>query len=203
MASPMDDLLAQAASLVIDQGCSYGMARKKLARFCDCAEARLSDAEIARAIHNRMQLDTSTAYLQFQCAFLVDLQQAMRLLVDFSPRAVGDVAEGMLHKSSLLELHLSADTVESVLLFLDERRIECDLNERVMSLGGKRKVIVPTITFLAGERSICLWVCDEKTRKQSPVSLLTAKAAVRLKPKVVDALLMERKQQLTARHNRV
>lgn len=170
---------------------SYLLAKKKAAH-------RLGVPE-GRALPNNEQIEK--AIVEYQRLFLADSQpghlrrlresavQAMRLLRDFSPRLVGPVLEGTADHYSEVNLHVFADAVEEVGLYLMEQGIPADLATRRLRDAGGRNVEQPEYRFVAGDVPVGLTVFHGPSARHAPISPVDGRPMRRAALKQVEALL--------------
>ncbi len=117
--------------------------------------------------------------------------QAMRLLERFSPRLVGAVLEGTADRYSEVNLHLFADAVEEVGLFLMDQGIPAELMDRRLRDARGRQVQQPEYRFMAGDVPVGLTVFVGPGERQSPLSPVDGRPMRRASLAQVSALLGE------------
>src|SRR5690606_1632864 len=96
--------------------------------------------------------------------------QAMRLLERFTPRLVGAVLSGTASAHSEVNLHVFADSPETVALHLLDRNIPHRMTERRFRYEPDRAVSYPAVRFVAGDREIEAVVFPLDGIRQSPSS---------------------------------
>ncbi|GAB4300174.1 MAG: hypothetical protein Kow0096_20030 [Thiohalomonadaceae bacterium] len=122
------------------------------------------------------------AMLQYRALFQADSQtmqlrqlrhtalQAMRLLAPFEPHLVGPVLAGTAPPHSPVHLHLFADTAEAVALFLLERNIPCEHDERRVRYTPETWENRPLYRFVAGDVTVELTVFPAQGLRRRPLS---------------------------------
>lgn len=106
--------------------------------------------------------------------------EALSFFRDFHPLAVGAVVSGHVDPHSVVGLHLFAEAVEDVLLYLDQERIPHDQTERVVQFRARPQARYPVLQFMAGEAPIDLTVLPLTTRHQTPIDPVTRQPKERL-----------------------
>jgi hypothetical protein len=96
--------------------------------------------------------------------------KAMGLLEPFRPRLVGPVLAGTADEHAPVNLHLFAETPEQVDLFLMDRQIPYELDERILRVRAERQERFPLYRFMAGNVVVELTVFPEKGLRQAPLS---------------------------------
>lgn len=117
--------------------------------------------------------------------------KAMGLLESFRPRLVGSVLAGTADEHSPVNLHLFADTPEQVGMFLMDRRIPHELDERILRVRPERQERFPLYRFMAGDVVVELTVFPEKGLRQAPLSPVDGRPMERAPLGSVEALLRE------------
>jgi hypothetical protein len=96
--------------------------------------------------------------------------QAMKFLTSFSPRLVGPVLSGIVTPTSVVQLHISADSPEDVALFLREHAVPFQLSERRLKFGSERYKNVVVYSFVADDVTVELCVFDSRSARATPLS---------------------------------
>lgn len=118
-------------------------------------------------------------------------KQAMGLFSDFRPRLVGPVLAGTADEHAPVNLHLFADTPEQVDLFLMERQIPYELDERILRMRSEQQERFPLYRFMAGDVVVEMTVFPEKGLRQAPLSPVDGRPMERAPLSSVEALLRE------------
>jgi len=195
--SPRSDNLrraiAQAAARVMaEHGIQDFRAAKRKAteRFGVTEEGALpSNAEIEAALAEYQRLfaaDSHGATLQAQRRAAL---RAMRSLTDFSPRLVGPVLNGTATAHADVQLHLFADSPESVALRLLDRGVGHDVGEHRLRLDAERFRNFPTVRFEMDEQMIDATVFPLDGIRQAPVSPVDGRPMRRADAAELEALL--------------
>lgn len=114
---------------------------------------------------------------------------AMRLLVEFEPRLVGPVLSGAAAAHSEIQLHVFADTPESVTIRLIEQFIPHKVVERRVRMLRDAAAPIPVIRFQAGEHEVDAFVFPTDGIRQSPFSPVDGKPMRRAALRDVEALV--------------
>lgn len=117
--------------------------------------------------------------------------QVMRGLGAFSPRLVGAVVSGAVNEAHRIQLHLFADQAESVDIFLLDRRLRFDQDERRYRYADGREVPVPLLRFEWSGAGIDAAVFTEIDARQAPLNPADGQAYRRLDLAAAEALLRQ------------
>lgn len=85
----------------------------------------------------------------------------------FRPRLLGSLVDGQ-GALDHITLLLQADTVESVILVLQDQRIPWRADEHTLQHGSSRRVAHPTLCFEAGDSSVELIVAPPRLHSDPP-----------------------------------
>lgn len=102
-------------------------------------------------------------------------RDAMRDLAAFRPRLVGAVAKGIADEHSAIQLLLTADTPEQVIMALEDRRIPWRSTEIMLPFSRNRRQARPGFRFQAGETPVELVVLMPADRNDPPWDPATGK----------------------------
>lgn len=114
---------------------------------------------------------------------------AMRLLQEFKPRLVGSVLSGTASAHSEINLHLFADTPETVALKLLDEDIPHQAAERRLRYEPGRVVSYPAFRFVAGNQPIDAVVFPVDGIRQSPSSPVDGRPMRRADTAELEAML--------------
>lgn len=114
---------------------------------------------------------------------------AMRRLQDFEPRLVGPVLAGTATEHSDVQLHLFADTPESVALSLMDQGIRPDLTARRVKMNADRVLECPAVRFEIDDQPIEATVFPTDGIRQAPVSPVDGRPMRRADAAELEALL--------------
>jgi hypothetical protein len=186
------ELIEEAARLICDEGyADYRMAKQKAAERLGVSRgANLPDnARIEAAVLDRQNLFGGPAYH----AQLLDMRRtalrAMRLLSAFDPRLSGSSVSGAIGEGHRVQLHLVADSAESVEMLLHDRQVPFEQDERRYRLADGREAQVPLLRFQADRVGVDLAVFDPASLRHPPLSQVDGKPARRLTPEQLRSLL--------------
>ncbi len=166
-------LIREAARLMAEEGVrDYYTAKRKASERLGASETRNLPGN--REIHEALLEHQSVFGGERHAAELLRLRQraleAMTFFEPFRPRLVGPVLAGTADAGSAVHLHLFADTPETVLLFLMDRGIPFDSDERRLRFGRDGYTVQPVFRFLAGDTEVELTVFGEAGLRQPPRS---------------------------------
>ncbi len=182
----------EAARLIAEEGVSdYGMAKRKAATHLGALDSkhlpRNSEVEHALIDYQRLfQADTQPATLR---RWRLRAVEAMEFLEKFQPRLVGAVLTGTAGPYSDVELHVFAETPETVALFLMQSRIPYRQAERRLRLAADQYAVYPTYRFLAGDAAMELTVFPIDGLRRAPLSPVDGRPLKRATLRTVRELL--------------
>lgn len=150
----------------------YGAAKRKAAERAGIQNERdlPSNREIEQALRDYQRLfqaDTQPAQLRRLRGVALE---AMTFFERFDPRLVGAVLEGTADAFSAVCLHLHVDDPTEVLRFLDEQRIPCDDDERILRVSREQSAAFPVLRFDADEQTIDLTILPRDFLRHAPLS---------------------------------
>ena len=187
-------LAQEAARIMSEQGIDdFLLAKRKAAERLGVADAsvlpRNTEIETALAEHHRLFAGNR------HDADLADLRKialrAMRLLREFEPRLVGPVLSGTASAHSEINLHLFAESAESVALRLMEQGIPHQAAERRLRYEPTRVVSYPAFRFVAGRQPIDAVVFPLNGIRQSPASPVDGRPMPRGDASEIEALIAQ------------
>lgn len=117
--------------------------------------------------------------------------QAMRFFAPFEPRLTGSVLTGTAGAHSDVNLHLFADTLEEVTLFLLDAGIPFEPGQRRVRLNRETSDDIPTLRFLAGDQPIEVLVFPANGIRQAPLSPVDGRPMERASLSRVEELLAQ------------
>jgi len=115
--------------------------------------------------------------------------QAMRTLKDFEPRLVGPVLAGTATEHSDVELHLFADSPESVAFSLMDQGIRHEITARRVKMNADRVLECPGVRFLIDDQAVAATVFPTDGIRQAPVSPVDGRPMRRADVDELEALL--------------
>jgi hypothetical protein len=117
--------------------------------------------------------------------------QAMRRLKDFEPRLVGPVLAGSATEHSDVQLHLFADSAESVAISLMDQGIRHEITARRVRFTADRVLEYPGVRFEVNDQAIEVTVFPADGIRQAPVSPVDGRPMRRADVAELEALLGE------------
>lgn len=115
--------------------------------------------------------------------------QTMKMLQEFQPRLVGPVLTGTATDHSEINLHLFADTPESVVLKLIDIGVPHDLHEKRVRMDAERTHNYPALRFDAQQWTIDATVFPVDGIRQAPYSPVDGRPMKRADAREVSELL--------------
>ena len=195
--NPRAEMLRQAVAeeagrIMHEQGVDdFLLAKRKAAERLGVVDGSIlpRNTEIEAALVARQRLFSADRH----AADIADLRrtalEAMLLLADFQPRLVGPVLAGTASAHSEINLHLFAETPESVSLLLEERGIPHQLLERRLRFERERSSTFPALRFVAGQQPVDAVVFPLDGIRQSPFSPVDGRPMRRASAAEIRALL--------------
>ena len=114
---------------------------------------------------------------------------AMRHLKDFEPRLVGPVLAGTATEHSDVQLHVFADTPESVAISLMDQGIRHEVTARRVRMNADRVLEYPGVRFELDGEAIEATVFPADGIRQAPVSPVDGRPMRRADAEELEALL--------------
>lgn len=185
------ELIAEAARILAEDGArDFQSAKRKAAHRLNLPEDKNwpANAEIEAALRQHLALFHQE--LPSALRALRDTAcRAMVLLEAFAPRLVGEVLSGALSRCPEIQLHITADTVEDVDLFLQSCHIPHDLEERRLRYSRDRAVPIPVMRFVAGDTALALYIFSPLSIRELPLSPVDGRPLRRASRREVEMLL--------------
>ncbi len=182
----------EAARIMAQSGSrNFLQAKRKAAEKLGVADARNlpGNHEVEEALADYQRLFLSHVQPGHVRRLRQSAAKAMRFLSEFAPRLVGPVLEGTADQHSEVNLHLFADPVEQVGVFLLDQGIPNELGERRLRMPSGQYVRFPEFRFLAGDVPIALTIFAGPSARQPPLSPVTGRPMRRASLSEVEALL--------------
>ncbi|MHB1565819.1 MAG: hypothetical protein ACYCXG_03725 [Acidiferrobacter sp.] len=186
------ELIVEAARIMAEDGArDFQSAKRKAAHRLNLPEDKNwpANAEIEAALRQHWALFHQGDLPSTLRALRDTAYQAMVLLDAFAPRLVGEVLSGALSRFPEIQIHIAADTVEDVDLFLQARDIPHDLEERRLRYRRDRVEQIPVMRFVAGETSLALYIFSPLSIRELPLSPVDGRPLRRASRREVAALL--------------
>jgi hypothetical protein len=115
--------------------------------------------------------------------------QVMRNLREFEPRLVGPVLSGTATEHSDVQLHLFADTAETVAIKLLDAGIRHEVSERRVRMNAERVMALPALLFEVDDFPIHATVFPPDGIRQAPVSPVDGRPMKRASAQELESLL--------------
>jgi hypothetical protein len=147
------------------------------------------NVEIEAALRAHLRLfgrDSHDHSLKDQRRIALD---TMRLLAEFQPRLVGSVLTGTATNHSDINLHLFADSSETVAIRLLDLDIPHQFYERRVKMDAERSVSYPALRFDADGRTVDATVFPIDGIRQSPYSPVDGRPMKRADAREVSDLV--------------
>lgn len=189
-----EHIAQEAARILVESGSrNFLQAKRKAAQRLGVEGDRglPGNDEVERALHDYQRLFHGERHHQDLQHLRETALQAMGLLARFSPRLVGAVLEGTADRHSEVNLHLFAEAVEEVGLFLLEQGIPAELMDRRLRDARGRQVMQPEYRFLAGDVPVGLTVFVGPGERHAPLSPVDGRPMRRVNREQLLALLGE------------
>jgi predicted nucleotidyltransferase len=185
-------LAQEAARIMAEHGIEdYRQAKRKAADRLGVNDVAVlpKNVEIEAALRAHQRLfgrDTHDNSLKEQRRIALE---TMRLLDEFQPRLVGSVLNGTATAHSDINLHLFADSSETVVIRLLEIGVPHAFYERRVKMDGERSVNYPALRFESSGRTVDATVFPIDGIRQSPYSPVDGRPMRRADAREVSALL--------------
>ncbi|TDJ34285.1 MAG: hypothetical protein E2O56_02515 [Gammaproteobacteria bacterium] len=182
----------EAARIMLDHGIrDYGVAKRKAAE-------RLGVRDIGQLPRNT---EIQNALVEYRRLFHGDRHtvrlrtlrqaalEALRFFEPFSPRLVGAVLDGSADDHSAVAIHVFADAPEELALFLEERTIPFDMEQRRMRYTRDEEEDYPVYRFAAGDVNVDVTVFPAGAIRRAPLSPVDGRPMRRLDQRGLETLL--------------
>ena len=182
----------EAARIIVNQGIrDFGLAKKKAAERLGLTDrgSLPGNAEIELAVTEHLQLFAGESHSDLLQTMRQAALSAMEILSPFEPRLVGPVLNGTADANSAVNLHVFADSVESVAHALDLRGLNYKPYERRLKSRRDRAETYAGFEFHHGEAAVQATVFPVDGIRQAPISPVDGKPMKRADEKAVRELL--------------
>jgi hypothetical protein len=182
----------EAARIIVNQGLrDYGLAKKKAAERLglNTRGSLPGNAEIEQAVSEHLQLFAGESHSDLLRTMRLAALSAMEVLATFTPRLVGPVLNGTADANSAVNLHVFADSPESVALALDERGIGYRAYERRLKSRRDLAETFAGYEFHHGDAAVQATVFPVDGIRQAPLSPVDGKPMKRADERAVEKLL--------------
>lgn len=185
-------IVQEAARLICEELLlDYHAAKHKAAlRLGLGAKAALPDnAQVQQAVIEYQQLFGGPDYVQRLRQLRSVALQAMRLLAPFEPRLVGAAVSGAVHAAHHVQLHAFCEKPEALEIYLQDRGIRCEQDDREYRYSRGETCTVPLTCFEAGGIGIDVAAFDIDDLRRAPLNPADGLPYRRLDAVAVTALL--------------
>jgi hypothetical protein len=184
-------LAHEAARIICDEAVvDYRTAKRKaVERLGLPANTALPDnARIEAAVIEYQRLYGGREYAEYLQQMRRVAVQAMRLLARFEPRLVGGTVSGAISLAHRVQLHAFGDQAELLDVFLQERGIPYEQDERNYRFPDGSDYEAPLVRFEAGEVGIDIAVFPAGDLRRAPLSPTSGLPMKRLTLEQAEAL---------------
>jgi len=192
------EVAAEAARILATEGQhNYHVAKKKAAERIGVSErlALPSNIEVKDALLSYQALYGGPAHHENIERLRRAAAQAMQLLGDFQPRLVGSVLDGTANAHSRVALHVFTESIETLVLFLLERGIDFDQQQRQIRWFNGDHRMVQVIVLERQDVEIEMTVFEPLHLRQSPPSPIDGRPQRRASLAELEILLQEQPAQ--------
>ena len=182
----------EAARIIVNQGIrDFGVAKKKAAERLGLRDrgSLPGNVEIENAVSEHLQLFAGDSHADLLQTMRLAALSAMELLSPFRPRLVGPVLNGTADANSAVNLHVFADSAESVAHALDRHGLSYKSYERRLKSRRDRAETYAGFEFHHGEAAVQATVFPVDGIRQAPISPIDGKPMKRADEKAVRELL--------------
>ena len=182
----------ETARIIVNQGIrDFGLAKKKAAERLGLRDrgSLPGNAEIEQAVSEHLQLFAGDSHHDLLNTMREAALSAMELLSGFTPRLVGPVLNGTADANSAVNLHVFADSAESVAHALDQNGLSYKPYERRLRSRRDRAETYAGFEFHHGEASVQATVFPVDGIRQAPISPVDGKPMQRADEKAERELL--------------
>lgn len=181
-----------AARLIAEDGLlDFASAKRKAARQLGAPDTQNlpTNSEVERELRAYQALYQKDEQAERLQILRTEALETMRQLHDFNPHLTGSVLYGTATRHSNINLHLFADSLKDVELFLLNRKIPYETVEKRFRFGEENRP-VPTLILEGNNAAIELAVFSVDDLRQSPRSSVSGKSMERARPQQVESLLV-------------
>ena len=185
-------LAQEAARIMAEHGIrDFLVAKRKAAERFGVVDGAVlpKNTEIETALAEYQRLFGGASHLQTLHGQRRAALLAMRRLRAFEPRLVGPVLNGTATEHSEVQLHLFADSAESVAISLMDQGIRHEITARRVKMNADRVLEYPGVRFEVEDQPIEATVFPTDGIRQAPVSPVDGKPMRRADVSELEALL--------------
>jgi hypothetical protein len=180
-----------AARMMAEDGAQgYAHAKRKAARQLGASDSYClpTNSEIEQELRLHLEIYRSAEQPQHLLRLRSEALAVMRLLERFNPHLVGAVLEGTAGRYAETEIHLFADSLKEVELFLLSQGIEYRMEEKTYRFGNERRQL-PRVSLAGEYGTILLTVFATDDLRNLPKSQLHDGALKRADAAAVAAMV--------------
>jgi hypothetical protein len=185
-------LAQEAARIMAEHGIrDFFVAKRKAAERFGVTDGAVlpKNTEIENALVEYQRLFGGASHEQSLHAQRSAALLAMRRLQAFEPRLVGPVLSGTATAHSDVQLHLFAETPESVAISLMDQGIRHEITARRVKMNAERVLEYPGVRFEINDHAIEATVFPTDGIRQAPVSPVDGRPMRRADVSELEALL--------------
>lgn len=189
------EVAAEAARILATEGQhNYHAAKKKAAERIGVSTrlALPSNIEVKEALQSYQALYGGSLHEQTIERLRSVAARSMQILDQFHPRLVGSVLDGTASAHSRIGLHVFADSVELLILFLLDKGIPFAQEQRQIRWFNGEHRVVPIVVVELEDVEIEMTVFEPLHLRQSPPSPIDGRPQHRANLTEVEELLRER-----------
>lgn len=139
------------------------------------AKSKLPDnREIEHALIEHLELFDRKALVERRRQWRASALEAMQLLADFNPKLIGPVLSGTITRYSAVQLLVSTSP-ETISIFLDDREIPYEQDQRRARLSTQDYIYLPTFHFLVDDVRFELICCESDSLSRTLLCPITGK----------------------------
>ncbi len=184
----------ETARIIVNQGIrDFGLAKKKAAERLGLRDrgSLPGNAEIEQAVSEHLQLFAGDSHPHLLHSLRQAALSAMELLSQFTPRLVGPVLTGTADANSAVNLHVFADSPESVAHTLDQKGMSYRPYERRLKSRRDQTETYAGFEFHHGDAAVQATVFPVDGIRQAPISPVDGKPMRRADETAVRELLQQ------------
>ncbi len=188
---PRDEIAYETARIICEEALlDYRLAKQKAAQRLGLGTraAMPDNASVQAAVLDYLRLYGGREYQAHLQAMRGVAVQAMRLLAEFSPRLVGAAVNGAATLAHRVQLHAFPEQPEALDIFLQDRRIPYEQDERIYRYADGSEREIPLVRFEAGEIGVDVAAFAPGDERRLPLSPTDGLAMKRLSLSEAEAL---------------
>lgn len=181
-----------AAKILADEGINdYLLAKQRAVQRLHLPEnsALPKNAVVHQCLASHLEIFDKNGLAKRQVKFRRLAIQIMEMLEAFQPLVVGSIVDGVITKTSRLQIHVFAPTAEDVAVVLIDQNIPYELTEQKICFSPKKTETKPAYNFLMGNTPANICVFAEKEWRITPIDPIYGKSTNRLNKISVENLL--------------